>query len=694
MSDNQRPPAVFDVLLPALLVTLQLGLFGPHTIYSGNEAEFTATFWSLERHLLLPAALFFVTLVGVSVLLPKTWWRAYSALLFGIGVLLWLEGNLLVADYGPLDGNDIDWSVHDWRNKYEIVIWAGIPAVAVLGAGRIAPLAPFASGVLLTLQTALLITSTLQADSSPQARWRGPSDAMFDLSTTRNVIHIVLDTFHSDVFDEILDGERAKMDRDFSGFVFFADHAGAFPTTMVSIPAMLTGTVYRNEAPLQQYIDNHFSKGSLYATLRSQGYRVDSVTEMRYDNKSATNFFRVSRPYVGRDAYTRFAAWQLADLSLFRHVPHFARPYVYNDQAWRLQKFFGENPRGETAGRRYHPVNGAVVLDEFARRMKPATDEPVYKFIHVGIPHLPIAVNANCEFTGVRRYNRQSYRAQARCAVARVAALLNRLRDLGLYDTSLIVISSDHGNSIVPRGFRGNRRMPDGDLAVIAGKAMALLLVKPPQGGGPLRVSSAPTAITDIPATIADLLGVKHSLPGVPALKLDEDTRRLRTFAMYDWEHEDWAAAYFQHLDLMDIVGPLRDGSSWRLRSSLYPPDADETPRLRGFFEERRSSRGVLYRWSAPRVFLHAPPAARGFEITVRSIAPQPQKVTLRVGATVLETVTLSDQRWVTLRHQLQPATEPSGQWIEMDVDPSWRPGRGGRRLGVMTRDIKWMPQS
>jgi hypothetical protein len=236
--------------------------------------------------------------------------------------------------------------------------------------------------------------------------------------------------------------------------------------------------------------------------------------------------------------------------------------------------------------------------------------------------------------------------------------------------------------------------MPDGALSVIAGKAMALLLVKPPKAAGPLRVSSAPTAITDIPATIADILGLKHSLPGTSALKLAEDQPRPRQFAMYDWEHENWRARYFDHLDLMEINGPLRDGDSWTLRGSLYAPDADAEPRLRGLFDQQRNSRGVVYRWSAPHVFLHAPPTARGFEITIRSIAPQPQTVTFRMGTHVLETVTLKDQEWVTLRHQLEPGEEPSGQWIEMNVDPSWRPRHEGRRLGVMTRDIKWMPQS
>ena len=100
------------------------------------------------------------------------------------------------------------------------------------------------------------------------------------------------------------------------------------------------------------------------------------------------------RPYVSREAYTSFAAWQLADLSLFRHVPHILRSWVHNNQAWRLQNTFGQNYGSESSGRRYHSVNGAAVLDEFAHRMTVAADEPIYKFIHVGIPHMPVVVNA------------------------------------------------------------------------------------------------------------------------------------------------------------------------------------------------------------------------------------------------------------------------------------------------------------
>jgi len=692
MPDNSRRRAVVGLIFPALLITLQLFLFGPHTIYSGNEAEFTASFWALERHLLLPAAAVFAVLVLVGVMLPGAWRRAHVGLLFGIGIVLWIQANLLVANYGPLDGSTIDWSPHAWRNKYEIALWAAVPALALLASKAIAPVAPFASGVLVALQAVLLTTSAVQADPRTRAEWRGPSDAMFDVSRKQNAFHIVLDGFHSDVFAEILEAERPLMDRDFSGFVFFEDHAGAFSTTMVSVPAMLTGSVYRQEEPLQDYLRNHFQKGSIFNTFRSQGYRVDSITEMFFDNRSPTNYFRMPRPYVSREAYTRFAAWELADLSLFRHVPHLLRPWVHNNQAWRLQNTFGQNYGSASSGRRYHSVNGAAVLDEFAHRMTVAADEPIYKFIHVGIPHMPVVVDAQCQYTGVVALNRESFRGQARCGVARVAAFLNRLREIGVYDNSLIVISSDHGISFPPRHFVNDRPTPDGDLSVIAGKAMALLVVKAPMAKGPVRVSRAPTAITDIPITVADELGVQHQFTGEPALKLAEDAPRTRSFGSYDWEHDDWRSNYFEHLDILEIKGRLRDGASWALRNALYPPGSDETFRARGLYYSQRSSRGVTYRWSGPRVFLHAPDSARAFEITIRSTAPQPQTVTLTSAGRVLQTLTLGDPQWVTIRHPLPPATDSAGRWVEMNVDPSWRPKGEGRRLGVMTRDLKWTP--
>jgi hypothetical protein len=680
---------LLDVLFPALLAALQLGVFGPYTIYRTNLEEFNAGFGGLMTPL-LPAILAVVGgLVAIGLVLPRGLFRRYVVLLFALGVLLWVQGNLLVADYGPLDGTTIDWSAFDDRTPYEVGMWVVVPLAAVLAARRLFPAAVFGSRVLLGLQAALLVITMATTD---HPSWRGPSDALFELSRTRNAFHLVLDSFQSDAFLDVANAERAEIDRGFSGFVFYADHAGAFPTTMVSIPAMLTGSAYRNEAPIPEYLTASFSKGSLFRALRAHQYRVDSITEMNYDRAGASRGFRMPRPYVSYDEYARFTAWQLADLSLFRHVPHALRPRVYNDQKWRLQAVFGKGASGHTVERSFHSTNGEAVLADFARRMEPALDQPVYKFIHVGIPHLPIVVDANCDFVGPSRFTRESYLAQVRCAVTRLQGFLDRLRALDLYDSSLIVISSDHGVKQSPRQFDGDRPMPSSRVSDIAGRAMALLMVKPPDATGPLRISYAPTALTDIPATVLDGLGLPATMPGESALKLDERAPRERSFAHYTWEDGDWGQTYFDYLDIFRIAGPLRDGRSWTLVDSLYRPDFDPAKRTRGLAEPHRSRTGVVYRWSDPIFHLHAPPEARGFELTVKCIAPHPQEVTVRAGEIVLDRVRLTRDQSATIRHRLSDDARQTNGWIEIRVDPPYQPyARSSQRLGVQVHDLRWI---
>jgi hypothetical protein len=676
-----------DIVLPASFVAAQLCLFGPQTIYAGNVAEFSAPFWTLVRPLLVAGGAIVLILAAVGFWMTTKSSRYYIALLFGVGLAVWIQGNLLVADYGVLDGSDIDWTIESWRNPYEIALWMLVPLVSIAAARHVAPIAPFASAVLLTLQTVVLMASALDNEARAHAKWDGPVDSMFDLSRTKNVIHIVLDGFQSDVFDDILREDRERLDKSFEGAVFFADHAGAFPTTIASIPAMLTGdTSYRNEQPLQHYFRDRFENGSLFKSLRAEGYRVDNITGWQYDNSSETHVYPIRRPYVSYREYTRFAAWELADLSLFRHAPHVLREGIFNDQKWRLQQVFG--PR-DTSARGYHAGNGAAVLDEFARRLTPAVDGPLYKFMHVGIPHLPVVLNANCEFIGaVRSPDRVEYRGQARCAVTKATAILERLKELGLYDSSLIVISSDHGIGHTSPRFTHDQQVPSGALSRMAGKALALLIVKPPNSRGPVRISYAPSTISDVPATVMDLLGHRHTLPGEPALKLEENAPRLRTFAMYDWE--GWTTPYFDALDLMEINGRVIDGDSWSLKASFYAPDSGEGARARGLYQRQRNARGVEYRWGSPHMFLHAPSTARAFEVTVRSIADKAQTVTVSVDDRVIDRLTLSDHRWVTLKETLPVVSDRSNIWISLTVDPSWKP-RGSRELGVMVRDLKWM---
>jgi hypothetical protein len=680
------------LLFPALFPPLQLFLFGPHTLYAGNQQEFSAPFWNIVVHLVPTIAGVTAALVTIGLALPERLYRHYLAGLVGVGVVLWIQGNLIVGDYGVLNGEDIDWSGHAWRNRYEPILWLAVPVVLIIFARRIFATAVFASRILVALQVALVGVTAAKADPEARAKWEGAPDAIFELSSKQNVFHFVLDGFQSDVFLDIVETDRAAMDRRFSGFTFFANHAGAFPTTIVSIPAMLTGQAYRNQEPMRRFIAQQFKRGSIYGVMRSQGYQVDVVSGLQYDKAAATNYYRLPTPYVTYDAYVKFTAWQLADLSLFRHSPHLVKPAIYNGQSWRLQNAFGSDG-ADTTGRRHLPVNGEAFLRDFTPRLRIAHDRPLYKYVHVGIPHWPMTLDADCTYIGVKRASRDLYTGQARCAVKRVGEFLDRLRELGLYDSSMVVISSDHGIAIPPDGFNGDRDIFGGPLSNLSGSALALLVVKPPHSSGPLRVSQAPTMISDIPATIVDTLGLKNPFPGMSAMKIDEQAARPRSFAVYPWSSADWNADHFPHMDVFTINGSVIDGAAWTTEDPIYAPGIDVGGRSRGFYRPERGGPGVTFRWSGPTAYLHAPPDAKGVALAVRSAAPTPQTLTVEIRGKVVETRTLTDHEWHTISYEIGAKPRDArldDEWVVLKVDPIWRPRGDGRRLGVMTRDVKW----
>ncbi len=198
-------------------------------------------------------------------------------------------------------------------------------------------------------------------------------------------------------------------------------------------------------------------------------------------------------------------------------------------------------------------------------------------------------------------------------------------------------MSSDHGVALPPEGFPGDRDIFGGPLSEMSGSSLALLVVKQPHSTGPLRISEAPSAISDVPATIVDTLGLKNPFPGVSALKLDEHAPRPRQFASYVWSSSEWQADFFPYMDVFTVDGRVTEGSAWKTEEPIYAPTTTPEGRSRGFYKAERGAPGQIFRWSTPLAFLHPPPAAKGVELKVRSNADKPQTITVEMRGKVID---------------------------------------------------------
>jgi len=152
---------------------------------------------------------------------------------------------------------------------------------------------------------------------------------------------------------------------------------------------------------------------------------------------------------------------------------------------------------------------------DYINRLEADTSKPAYHFVHLMPPHKPLVTLADGSYSGkTLPFNRENYKNEARAIIKLFVEFLEKLRELGVYDDSVVLLHGDHGAGLPPKvsGWEATEQM---------GRVAALLMVKPFDARGPLRVSNAYTSLTDLPATVLDLVGVRHPYPGESVLKQD-----------------------------------------------------------------------------------------------------------------------------------------------------------------------------
>lgn len=576
MTESRRQRLVITAAIGAIPV-LSVCVLVPLVLYAGNNEEFAASY---QEYLfaVLPYAAVLVAVIGLpGALLSGAVFRRYIAVIAALGLLVWLQGNILVWDYGVLDGRDIDWASGAWRGMSDMTVWIVVLCVAVIAHERIGRTLVLAAAgafgiqciaaatVLVSQAESLEAPSEIEVDSTS-------GEAMSRFSRQQNVVHIVMDGFQSDIFSAIVDDPgNADLREQLEGFTLFRDNLGAFPYTEMSIPAFLSSKLYRNEEPVDDFVGDVFGGETILNAAFDAGFEVDIAAPIPlkhvYSRGKHSHAFAITASKdATREYYVRADLAKLLDLSLLRVVPHFAKNLVYRDGLWLFQPIMEIR------------VDGAVqyfadllFLDRLARTMTVDRDAPVYKMFHVMLSHRPTVGNENCEFDGLRGTNRANVMLQARCGLKWVVAVLRRMRELGIYEDSLVVLMGDHGAWVPVERLRNEQANRTGIEPLWVGMATPVLALKPPGASGKLQVSDAPTSVIDVPATISKLLGLEAEFDGLPVFSLAEEPSRERHHLIYDYGKNPAAEGFLHPIMEFRIEGETLDASAWYLDARHLP---------------------------------------------------------------------------------------------------------------------------
>jgi hypothetical protein len=562
----------------ATIPVLAWCLFATLVIYSGNVEEFSSGYAALVG-VYVPYAVALILLLGLpGAFLGESALGLYRSVLGALGVLAWLQGNILVWDYGVLDGRTIAWLDGAWRGVLDLGLWVVLITVAVRGHARIgkaivaAAVATFAIqavGVVATLGGASESLLVRDARVTRQAN----SDDVFSFSPHTNVVHIVMDGFQTDIFQDILTTESGdEFAAALDGFTLYERHLGVYPYTQATVPALLTGRLYANEIPLDDFINKTLRGQTILGAVLDAGFEVDIAGTAgwvvnTYSKARHTNTLAIlSSEHVNDAEVVQVEASRLIDLALFRVVPHFAKALVYRDELWVFQAMTQSE-----AYLNMQYFSDIAFLQRLADRMRVDREAPVYKMIHLMLSHKPFVATADCRYEGKKDASRATVVAHSTCSLQKFVAVLGRMKELGIYDSILIVLMADHGAWVPVTNLRNAGSGRDSVNATQVAMATPLLAIKPPGADGALKKSRKETSIIDIPATIADGLGLPSGFPGLSALDEGDAEPRQRSHIVYGYGAYDEAPGYVRPMHEYRVTGDPYDATSWQEGRRFLP---------------------------------------------------------------------------------------------------------------------------
>jgi hypothetical protein len=561
---HRRGRLDWRVVVIASSLVIPIFFIAPLRVFVLNIAEFSVSLAEVAVGL-LAVSLPMVVLCSV---IGWLWPRQALPIFVALALIATLETALFLplAAHRPFDGHPIDWA--QWRRLSGVEIAAAVALCLTVVASRRQPRIWLATSVAVLLFHGLGLGATLRERRESTAIHEARHDYSYfagfhRLSTTRNVLHVVADTTQGAMVEELIARDRERYTQVFDGFTVYRQAMGRYPSTYPSVPYYMTGRA--PEPSGDRMVSLPFTSDYIVRTLRSHSI-VGALASHRFRTfgyqccaLSCAGDYRaciVADVFDGRGLEldrTAAAVRRLLDVALFQATPLLIRERIYNDGDWLLR----------AAHRRTRTYS--AIVDAFVASATNDGPAESYNYIHLAGAHSPLQFNQECEYVGTQPVTAENQRRQVTCALRQVERLIATLKRLGVYDQTLIVFHGDHGTPGLPAAMASAAAGAE----FLIGSASALLMIKPMHARGPLRASDAQASLGDVPATIADALGLGTPFPGQSVLRLD-GVERERQFLNYE------------DINAVSSVQALPNVRRYRVRGNLFDPRSWIGPAMAG----------------------------------------------------------------------------------------------------------------
>jgi len=543
----------------SLYLACLVGLFVPVDIYLNNQDSTNIDLYGIFVGFLPTlVTLPFITLIIYLLLYVSRARLCFSIFVGVVSVCAWVNSTFLFGSYGQIDGRGL--TIDSWTLISWIQISITFVIIFILYRYRKSNILRNVALSLLfigSLSTIFSIAGFIRDGGSYKASvQRGFNKELLVFSKEKNVIHIILDELQSDVFENVIKGNK-KVEDTLEGFVFFPDTISTYPTTVMSLPSMFSGEVYENDGGRREFLEALVDKKrTLPSILGEKGYLVsmhggcDGIFSSCSSNTEKT---------LNKTSLYSLDYIQLIDLSLFKVSPDFLKDFIYSGEKWFVQQYLFDDKYVKTS----YVGLAHQIFEKYNRDVFISEDSPpTYKVFHSVITHSPIWLDGYCQpLDEPAEHTLENKSNEALCALKHVDELIKKIKAMGIYDDTMFIISSDHGSNYYPESLRSEFRA----WGIIYARAASTLLIKPFNSSGSFKVDDFPATLLDIPATILGALNIEGGVSGINLLSEERPIKRYRRHLYYQWsvkyEKENKLPPIYKYT----VARNAKDPSSWTL---------------------------------------------------------------------------------------------------------------------------------
>ncbi len=527
-------------LKPAFFLSLtfcfMLLIYAPLELYVNNMEEFWYDAFLLFPFIIKDFFFFFaISLAGFAVayLVAKI---VYEIALYGYFVCMiacYIQGNYMIKGLPPLDGTDINWTWYRPEMIKSTIMWAAVAVICLIGFFILkydkVKKAIFYISIFMVLMLASTITVlSINGDIFTKKQYEKFNKLdQFEMSTDTNFVIVMLDAIDEECFWQVWE-QHPEYAEEMRDFTFYNNAMSGYAYTDHSLPLIISGEWYENKEPFSDYQIRIFKDSPFFNRLKEQGYTL-SYYEDEYKFEVG-----VMDGAFNNLAYTQSSLWDapLFNKRIIKMVGMKYAPYLLKPKCWFNVDMLNNQEMTPKDEELFSWKNKAF-YDDVKEDDITYVDGKRFKLIHLMGAHVPFYYDKD-----VNEIDNANYYTCIESSMTVTMAYLDKLREAGVYDNSVIIVLSDHGYNIEGDAVDTPQRNENE-----TGRQHPILFIKGLNENHDFQVSGAPISYADLVSAYYQLM---DGVASDNCFEYKEGDQRERRYLLYKYLGEDHMVEYVQ----------------------------------------------------------------------------------------------------------------------------------------------------